>query len=76
MLARTSTGHIAFSPRFPDIIGRGGGRNTAYRDFRANLTEHIVGLVDCGVPVPEDDIVFVKFVRLDLRRLEAGIDLT
>jgi len=64
------SGHIAFAPSLPDIIGRGRGRKSAYRDFRAKFSEHVAGLVARGVPVPRDDIAAVKFVRVDLTGLE------
>jgi hypothetical protein len=75
LIARGPSGHIAFAPSLPDIIGRGRGRNSAYRDFRAKLHEHVAGLVDRGVPVPRDDIAAVKFVRVDLTGLEAETGL-
>lgn len=76
LVARTSARHIAFAPRFPEIVGRGRGRTTAYWDFKANLTEHIARLVDHGTPVPQDDIVSVKFLRVGISGLEPMMSLT
>lgn len=72
---RGRSGHIAFTPKVPEVVGRGRGRNSAYKDFKARLEEHIVGLLDRGVPVPEDDIVSVKYVKVDLRALESRTSL-
>jgi predicted RNase H-like HicB family nuclease len=62
---------LAFTPKLPDVVGRGRGRNSAYKDFKARLDEHVARMVEEGVPVPEDDIVSVKYVRIDLRALES-----
>jgi len=67
---RNHAGHIAFAPKLPEVIGRGRGRESAYRDFKKKLHGHLVGLLNAGTPLPEDDIVAVKFVRMDLRNLE------
>jgi predicted RNase H-like HicB family nuclease len=68
---RGRSGHLAFTPKLPDVVGRGRGRNSAYKDFKARLDEHVARMVERGVPVPEDDIVSVKYVRIDLRALES-----
>jgi hypothetical protein len=70
LIARGPSGHIAFAPSLPEIIGRGRGRNSAYRDLRAKLSEHVAGLAARGVPVPRDDIAAVKFIKVDLTALE------
>jgi len=75
LIIRGRTGHIAFAPKLPEVLGRGRGRNGAYRDFKARLEQHISGLLDRGVPVPEDDIASVKYVKVDLRALESRITL-
>lgn len=75
LIARGPNGHTAFAPKVPEIVGRGQGRNSAYRDFKAKLEEHIAGLRDRGVPVPEDDVVSVKFVKVDLTSLEPQTSL-
>jgi predicted RNase H-like HicB family nuclease len=75
LITRGPSGHIAFAPSLPEVIGQGRGRNSAYRDFRAKLTEHFAGLVAHGVPVPRDDIAAVKFVKVDLTSLEAETGL-
>jgi len=75
LIARGPSGHVAFAPRLPEIIGRGRGRNGAYRDFKAKLSEHIAGLVDRGVPVPKDDVAAVKFVKVDLSTLASETSL-
>ena len=62
---------MAFTPKLPDVVGRGRGRNSAYRDFKARLDAHVARMVEHGVPVPEDDIVSVKYVKIDLRALES-----
>jgi hypothetical protein len=66
---------VAFAPKLSEVVGRGRGRNGAYKDFRAQLEQHIAGLVERGVPVPEDDIVAVKYVKVDLRALESRMNL-
>ena len=66
---RNHAGHIAFAPKLPEVIGRGRRRGAAYRGFKAQLHQHIAGLVARGVPVPEDDVASVKFVKLDLDEL-------
>jgi predicted RNase H-like HicB family nuclease len=66
---------VAFAPKLPEVVGRGRGRNGAYKDFKARLERHISGLLDRGVPVPEDDIASVKYVKVDLRALESRINL-
>ena len=43
--------------------------------LKARLEQHISGLVDRGVPVPEDDIASVKYVKVDLRALESRMNL-
>jgi len=75
LIVRGPSGHIAFSPRLPDVVGRGRGRNAAYKDFKAHLEEHIAGLLGRAVPVPEDDIVSVKYAKVDLRALELKSNL-
>jgi predicted RNase H-like HicB family nuclease len=70
LITRGPGGHIAFAPSLPEVIGQGRGRNSAYRDLRAKLSEHVAGLVARGVPVPRDDIAAVKFMRVDLVGLE------
>jgi predicted RNase H-like HicB family nuclease len=75
LIARGPSGHIAFAPSLPEIIGQGRGRSSAYRDFRAKLSEHVAGLVDRGVPVPKEDIAAVKFVKVDLTGLESETGL-
>ena len=75
LIVRGRSGHIAFAPKLPEVVGRGRGRNSAYRDFRARLEQHVVGLIDHSVPVPEDDIVSVKYVKVDLRALESRTNL-
>jgi predicted RNase H-like HicB family nuclease len=75
LIVRGRSGHIAFAPKLPEVVGRGRGRNRAYKDFKARLEEHIAALVDRGVPVPEDDIVSVKYVKVDLRALESRMNL-
>jgi predicted RNase H-like HicB family nuclease len=75
LIIRGHSGHIAFAPKLPEVVGRGRGRKSAYKDFRAKLEEHIVALLDRGVPVPEDDTVSVKYVKVDLRALESRVNL-
>ncbi len=72
---RNHTGHIAFAPKLPEVIGRGQGRGSAYRDFKAKLHEHVAALVARGAPVPEDDIAAVKFVKLNLDVLQPDSNL-
>ena len=75
LIVRGRSGHIAFAPKLPEVVGRGRGRNAAYKDFKARLEQHVVGLIDRAVPVPDDDIVSVKYVKLDLRALESRTNL-
>ena len=75
LIARGPSGHIAFAPSLPELIGQGRGRSSAYRDLKAKLRDHIAGLVARGVPVPRDDIAAVKFVRVDLAGLESETSL-
>jgi hypothetical protein len=39
------------------------------------LDQHVAGLVERSVPVPDDDIVAVKYVKVDLRALESRMNL-
>lgn len=73
---RNHAGHVAFAPKLPEVIGRGQGRESAYRDFKARLQGHISGLMGRGVPVPEDDVTAVKFVKLNLDELNPETALT
>ena len=66
LIIRNHAGHIAFAPKLPEVIGRGQGRERAYQDFKAKLREHLARLMARGVPVPEDDVAAVKFVKLDV----------
>jgi len=66
---------VAFAPKLPEVVGRGRGRNGAYKDFKAKLDTHIARLVERSVPVPQDDIVAVKYVKVDLRALESKMNL-
>ena len=75
LIVRGRSGHIAFAPKLPDVVGRGRGRNAAYKDFKARLEQHILALLERGVPVPEDDIVSVKYLKVDLRALESRTNL-
>ena len=75
LIFRGRSGHLAFTPKLPDVVGRGRGRNSAYKDFEARLDQHIARMVERGVPVPEDDIVSVKYVKVDLRALESRTNL-
>lgn len=75
LILRGRSGHVAFAPKLPDVVGRGRGRNSAYKDFKARLEQHIVGLIDRAVPVTDDDIVSVKYVKVDLRALESRTNL-
>ena len=75
LIVRGRSGHIAFAPKLPEVVGRGRGRNAAYKDFKARLEQHIVGLIERSAPVPDDDIVSVKYVKVDLRALESRTNL-
>ena len=75
LIVRGRSGHLAFTPKLPDVVGRGRVRNSAYKDFKARLDEHIVRMVERGAPVPDDDIVSVKYVNVDLRALESRTNL-
>lgn len=75
LIVRGRSGHIAFAPKLPEVVGRGRGRNAAYKDFKARLEQHVVGLIDRSVPVPDDDIVSVKYAKVDLRALESRTNL-
>ena len=75
LIVRGRSGHIAFAPKLPEVVGRGRGRNAAYKDFKARLEQHIAALIDRSVPVPEDDIVSVKYVKVNLRALESRTNL-
>ena len=75
LIVRGRSGHIAFAPKLPEVVGRGRGRNSAYRDFKARLEQHVVGLIVHSAPVPDDDIVSVKYVKVDLRALESRTNL-
>ncbi len=75
LIVRGQSGHIAFAPKLPEVVGRGRGRNRAYKDFKAHLEQHILSLVERDVPVPEDDIVSVKYAKVDLRALESRTNL-
>ena len=75
LIFRGRNGHIAFTPKLPNVVGIGRGRNSAYKNFKARLEAHILGLLDRGVPVPTDDIVSVKYVKVDLHALEARTNL-
>ena len=75
LIIKGRSGHVAFTPRLPDVVGRGRGRNGAYKDFKARLEQHILGLLDRGVPVPDDDVVAVKYIKVDLRALESRTNL-
>ena len=68
LIVRNHPGHVTFAPKLPEVIGRGQGRESAYRDFKTRLQRHISGLMERGAPVPDDDVVAVKFVKLDLHR--------
>ena len=70
LIVRGRTGHVAFAPKLPEVVGRGRGRNGAYKDFKAKLQARLVGLVARGVPVPREDIATVKFIKVDLSTLE------
>ena len=76
LIVRGRTGHVAFAPKLPEVVGRGRGRNRAYKDFKARLEQHILSLIERGVPVPEEDIVSVKYARADIRALESRTNLT
>jgi predicted RNase H-like HicB family nuclease len=71
LIVRGRSGHIAFTPKMPEVVGRGRGRNAAFKDFKTKLQQHVIGLMERASPVPEDDIVSVKYVRIDLRALES-----
>ncbi len=75
LIFRGRSGHIAFTPKFPEVVGHGRGRNAAHKDFKARLERHIIGLLDRGIPVPRDDIVSVKYVKMDLHALQARTNL-
>ena len=76
LIVRGRTGHVAFAPKLPEVVGRGRGRNRAYKDFKARLQQHVLALIERGVPLPDEDIVSVKYVRVDIRALESRITLT
>ena len=76
LIIRNHAGHIAFAPKLPEVIGRGQGREGAYRDFTKRLHGHISALIERGVPVPEDDVVAVKFVKLNLGQPDSETALT
>jgi predicted RNase H-like HicB family nuclease len=75
LIIRNHSGHIAFAPKLPEVVGRGRGRNAAYRDFKQRLEQYALRLIERGVPVPTDDIVAVKYVKVDLRALESRTNL-
>ena len=75
LIFRGRSGHLAFTPKLPDVVGRGRGRNSAYKHFKARLDEHVARMVERGLPVPEDDIVSVKYVSIDLRAVESRTNL-
>ncbi len=75
LILKGHSGHIAFAPKLPEVVGRGRGRNAAYRDFKKRLEDHALRCIEKGVPVPTDDIVAVKYVKLDLRALESRTNL-
>jgi hypothetical protein len=68
LIVRNHPGHVAFAPKLPEVIGPGQGRGAACRDFKAQLNQHVAGLIARGAPLPEDDVVAVKLVKLDLHR--------
>ena len=75
LILRGHTGHIAFAPKLPEVVGRARGRNAAYKDFKKRLEQHALQLIEKGVPVPTDDIVAVKYAKVDLRALESRTNL-
>jgi hypothetical protein len=75
LVVRNHASHIAFAPKLPEVIERGRGRGAADRDFKAHLHQHVVSLMARGVPLPEDDVAAVKFVKLDLNGSEPDINL-
>jgi predicted RNase H-like HicB family nuclease len=75
LIVRGRTGHVAFAPKLPEVVGRGRGRNRAYKDFKSRLDQHILSLVERDAPVPEDDIASVKYVKVDIRDLESRITI-
>lgn len=75
LILRGHSGHIAFAPKLPEVVGHGRGRNAAYRDLKKRLEEHALRLIEKNVPVPTDDIVAVKYVKVDLRALESRTNL-
>jgi len=76
LIVRNHTGHVAFAPKLPEVIGRRQGRESAYKDFKAKLQEHISDLTARGVPVPEDEVVAVKFPRFNADELSTETTLT
>jgi len=75
IIVRGRSGHIAFAPKVPEVVGYGRGRNRAYKDFKARLERHLLSLIERGVPLPEDDIVSVKYARVDIRALQSKTSL-
>jgi hypothetical protein len=51
-------------------------RASVYCDFKAELREQVSGHVARGAPVSEDDVVVVKFVKLDPGELGPETALT
>jgi hypothetical protein len=53
-------------------MSSGGGEDVKApnRDFKTRLKGHITDLKGRGVPVPEDDVAAVKFLKVDLHAPE------
>jgi len=69
IIVRNTDGHRAYAPGFPDVVGEGVGRASAYRDLKQRLTEYLRNRITLGGPIPIDAAVAVKSFRVNLREL-------
>ena len=69
IIIRTTTGHRAYAPGFPPVVGEGIGRAAAYRDFKNQLAAYVRRSFRLGGPLPVDRVVAVKQLRINLRQI-------
>lgn len=69
VIVRTNNGHRAYAPGFPHVVGEGVGRAAAYRELKLQLAGYLRNRLRLGGPIPSDQVVAIKKLRLNLREI-------
>ena len=75
LIARSHDGFTAVCPALPNCRITASSRSRAYREVKTVIYDRLLSLGQSGALLPTDPVVSVKYLRIDLSKLWAEVEL-